>query len=61
MGRALALREDFTAADPKRLARASRDVRPAGFWRWLWSVTGRAGPRRRRPAGSGGVGRQIVR
>jgi transposase len=59
MGRALALREDFTAADLKRLARSSRD---AGQTRRLLALAViYDGGSRAEAAETGGVGRQIVR
>jgi transposase len=59
MGRALALRGDFTAADLKRLARESRD---AGQTRRLLALAViYDGESRATAAETGGVGRQIVR
>jgi transposase len=59
MGRALALRGDFTAADLKRLARSSRD---AGQTRRLLALAViYDGGSRAEAAETGGVGRQIVR
>ncbi len=59
MGRALALRGDFTAADLKRLARSSRD---AGQTRRLLALAVISdGGSRAEAAETGGVGRQIVR
>jgi transposase len=59
MGRALALRGDFTAADLKRLARESRD---AGQTRRLLALAViYDGESRAAAAETGGVGRQIVR
>jgi transposase len=59
MGRALALRGDFTAADLKRLARSSRD---AGQTRRLLALAMiYDGGSRAEAAETGGVGRQIVR
>lgn len=59
MGRALALREDFTAADLKRRARASRDADQTR--RLLALAVIYDGGSRAEAAGTGGVGRQIVR
>ena len=58
MGRALALRGDFTAADLKRLARSSRD---AGQTRRASLAVIYDGASRAEAAETGGVGRQIVR
>ena len=59
MGRALALREDFTAADLKRLARESRDADQTR--RLLALAVIYDGGSRADAAKTGGVGRQIVR
>lgn len=59
MGRALALREDFTGADLKRLARASRDADQTR--RLLALAVIHDGGSRAEAARTGGVGRQIVR
>lgn len=59
MGTALALREDYTAADLKRLARASRDADQTR--RLLALATIYDGGSRAEAARTGGVGRQIVR
>jgi transposase len=59
MGRALVLREDFTAADLKRLARTSRDADQTR--RLLALAIIYDGGSRAEAAETGGVGRQIVR
>ncbi len=59
MGRALALRGDFTAADLKRLARSSRDADQTR--RLLALAVIYDGGSRAEAAETGGVGRQIVR
>lgn len=59
MGRPLALREDFAAADLKRLARASRDADQTR--RLLALAVIYDGGSRAEAAETGGVGRQIVR
>lgn len=59
MGQGLALREDFTAADLKRLARASRDADQTRRLLALAVIYG--GGSRAEAAETGGVGRQIVR
>jgi transposase len=59
MGRALALRANFTAADLKRLARSSRDAgqtRRSLALAVIYDGGSRAGA-----AETGGVGREIVR
>ncbi len=59
MGRALALREDFTGSDLKRLARSSRDADQTR--RLLALAVIYDGGSRGEAAQLGGVGRQIVR
>jgi transposase len=59
MGRALVLREDFSGADLKRLARESRDADQTR--RLLALAVIRDGGSRGDAAATGGVGRQIVR
>lgn len=59
MGRPLALRDDFAAADLKRLARASRDADQTR--RLLALAVIYDGGSRAEAAETGGVGRQIVR
>lgn len=59
MGRALALREDYTSDDLKRLARASRDADQTR--RLLALAVIYAGGSRAEAARTGVVGRQIVR
>ena len=59
MGRALALREDFSGADLKRLARESRDADQTR--RLLALAMIYDGGSRAEAARTGGVGRQIVR
>lgn len=59
MGRALALREDFTGGDLRRLARASRDADQTR--RLLSLAVIYDGGSRGAAARTGGVGRQIVR
>ncbi len=59
MGRALALRGDFGAADLKRLARSSRDADQTR--RLLSLAVIYDGGSRAKAAETGGVGRQIVR
>lgn len=59
MGRPLAIRGDFTAADLKRLARASRDADQTR--RLLALAVIYDGGSRAEAAETGGVGRQIVR
>ncbi len=59
MRRALALRGDFTAADLKRLARASRDADQTR--RLLALAVIHDGGSRAEAAETGGVGRQISR
>lgn len=59
MGRALALREDYTGEDLKRLARASRDANQTR--RLLALAVIYDGGSRGEAAETGGVGRQIVR
>ena len=59
MGRALALREDFSAADLTRLARESRDADQTR--RLLALAVIHDGGSRAEAAKTGGVGRQIVR
>ena len=59
MGRALALREDFTGSDLRRLARASRDADQTR--RLLALAVIYEGGSRGDAARTGGVGRQIIR
>jgi transposase len=59
MGQPLALRSDFTGADLKRLARESRDADQTR--RLLALAVIYDGGSRAEAAGTGGVGRQIVR
>ncbi len=59
MGRALALREDFTGADLKRLARESRDADQTR--RLLALAVIYDGGSRAEAARTGGVGRQVIR
>ena len=59
MGRALALRGDFTGSDMRRLARASQDADQTR--RLLVLAVIYDGGSRAEAAGFGGVGRQIVR
>jgi transposase len=59
MGRALALREDFSGADLKRLARESRDADQTRRLPALAVI--HDGGSRAEAARTGGVGRQIVR